>query len=464
MSIALWRLAAPPLAALLAACSIGPIKLDLAADHPAQPRAQAKTWLPENATLSVDDAVRLALLHAPALQAQYAQLGIARAEVIEATTIANPVLSLERRSSGIGVERGVGLMQDLLGLVTLPARKQLAERNLAQAEAQSAQRVLEHAASVRNAYYTLQGDAQALELLRTAAQAAQAAAELARRQQGAGNISRLQRAQHEAFHAQTQLELAQTEARLTQEREKLNTLLGAWGANTSWRLPQRLEAVPARLPLVDELEAGAIAQRLDLAAAKRALESTQAALAFQQQHRWLSALGIGFSRTHASDGERLRGPSVEIGLPLFDRAQGQIARLQASAAVQEQTLRQLAVDIRAQARAAHARLAAAHTSVRRHETELLPLHETIVAETQLRYNGMLVDVYELLNAKRSQLAVARAYVDSLRDYWLAQVELERAMGMRLEAQRMGAPAPPQSPSSDPEQPTPTPDAHEHHHK
>ncbi len=447
------------LALLCGACSIQPVKLEFAQDHPAQPRAVSPPWPQLSAPLGADDVVRLALAHSPALQADYAQLGIARADAIEAAIIANPVLSLERRSSSVGVERGVSIMQDLLGVVTLPARKQLARRNLARAQSEAAQRVLAHAAAVRASYYTLQGDAQRLELMATAATAASAAAELAQRQHSAGNITRLQLAQHQAFNAETQLELARARSQYDRDRKMLNSLLGAWGANAQWTLPQRLPAPPANSPGFADAEASALTQRLELFAAKHTLESTQAALAFTRSNRLLSTLGIGFARSKESDDQVLKGPSVEIGLPLFDRAQGQIARLQASAQEQEQRLRQLAIDIRAEVRAARQRVASSYARVKQHENELLPLHETIVAETQLRYNGMLTDVYELLNAKRAQLAVAQSYVESLREYWLAHVELERAIGARLDE-----PSAPRSPLQPPPQPSAAP-AHQHeHHK
>lgn len=432
MSICSWRLMTSAMAALCAACSIQPIKLELASDHPAQPRAQAAPWPQLAAPLSADDAVRLALAYSPALQADYAQLGIARADVIAASTLANPVLSLERRSSSVGTQRGIGIMQDLLGVLTMPARKQLAQRNLAQAQVESAQRVLAHGYAVRGAYYTLQGDAQTLELMRQAGSATAAAAELAQRQFAAGNVSRLQLAQHQAFDAETQLELARAQSQLAIDGEKFNSLIGVWGSNTGWKLPPRLPVLPPHTPPLDAVEATALAQRLDIAAAKQALESTHATLAFTRNNRFLSALGVGFSRTRESDGERLKGPHVEIGLPLFERAQAEIARLQASSATQEHSLRQLAIDVRAQARAARERLTAAYARARQYEGSVLPLHASIVGETQLRYNGMLVDVYELLAAKRAQLASARGYVESLREFWLAQVELERTMGARLE--------------------------------
>ena len=41
---------------------------------------------------------------------------------------------------------------------------------------------------------------------------------------------------------------------------------------------------------------------------------------------------------------------------------------------------------------------------------------------------MLVGVFELLQARRSQLDAYQAYVEAVRDYWLAQTDLRRSVG------------------------------------
>jgi cobalt-zinc-cadmium efflux system outer membrane protein len=79
---------------------------------------------------------------------------------------------------------------------------------------------------------------------------------------------------------------------------------------------------------------------------------------------------------------------------------------------------------------------------------VLPLRQRIVDESQLYYNGMLIGVYELLLAKQNQINAGREYIETLRDYWIARSDLERAVGGRLivtgEATR-----PPAQPSTKP---------------
>jgi len=62
---------------------------------------------------------------------------------------------------------------------------------------------------------------------------------------------------------------------------------------------------------------------------------------------------------------------------------------------------------------------------------VLPLRRKIIDETQREYNAMQVGVYQLLAAKRGEIEAGRGYIETLRDYWLSRVALERALGTEL---------------------------------
>ncbi len=85
-------------------------------------------------------------------------------------------------------------------------------------------------------------------------------------------------------------------------------------------------------------------------------------------------------------------------------------------------------------RALRNRLVATHRSAEHYRTVLLPLREKSVKESQLRYNAMLLGVFQLLQARREQIEVYRDYLDTVRDYWITRAELERATGGSLDAQ------------------------------
>ena len=62
-----------------------------------------------------------------------------------------------------------------------------------------------------------------------------------------------------------------------------------------------------------------------------------------------------------------------------------------------------------------------------HRDEIVPARQRIADENLLRYNGMLIGVFDLLADARSQIASVNASIDALRDFWLAQADLEMAL-------------------------------------
>lgn len=381
--------------------------------------------------LTADEAVQIALLNNRRLQAQFESLGIAQADLVEAGLLENPVLSLTVYSGDPGTNIEGAVVQDLISLLSLSVRKKIAGAQADRVNAEAAQAALGLAAEVKAQYYTVVGDAQALELAQQVVTSTEAAAELAKRQYDAGTLSRREQTIQQAFYAQTVLEVAQAQVQLAADRERLNRLLGLWGEDTRWKVPSRLPRVPQALPSLEQLETISVTQRLDLLAAKKEAEAAAQALHLTRQFRYLSAFGIGVFYKREDDGEKFFGPEIELGLPIFNQGQARIARAEAEFRRSAGNVEALAVEIRSEAREARDRLAAARESARHLEVALLPLQQSIVDETLKFYNGMLVGVYDLLLAQQGQVQTARQYVASLKEFWKAWAELERALGGRI---------------------------------
>jgi len=381
--------------------------------------------------LTVQSAVQIALLNNRELQASYARLGIVQADLVEAGLLQNPVFALTVvKGGGASIIEG-SVVQDFVGIFSISARRKTGEAAAQRVTLEVAQRAFELAKLVEAQYYTVVADAQALELAGQVTAATQAAAELAQRQREAGNLSRREQNIQQALYAQTLLDLAQAESKLASDREVLNRSMGLWGGDIDWRTVVRLPKIPDTLPALDQVEAQAVTQRLDLSAAKQAAYASAQALSLTAQFRYLSALGIGVAYKREPDVGAMVGPTIELGLPLFDRGDARVARARAQLAQDQEQLAALAVDIRSQAREARARLIAARDIVRHYEKVLLPLQQSIVDDTLKLYSGMLLGVYDLLLARQNQVATARQYIAASKEFWLAWTDLERAVGGRI---------------------------------
>ena len=410
--------------------------------------------------LSADTAVQIALLNNRDLQSSYASLGIAQADLVEAGLLENPVFSYTYYTGGAGSIVEASIVQDFVSVLSLSARKKVGQAVADRVVAETAQRVLDLAWQVRTQYYVVVGDSQALDLMRQIVSATDAAAELARRQLAAGNLNRRDQAVQQAFYAQALLDASQAEMQLSSDREKLNRLMGLWGGQTRWSVPARLPRVPASLPSFVEIESQAISQRLDLAAAKKEAESTAQALTLTQQFRYLDALGIGVAYKREPGAGNFVGPTVQLGLPIFNQGQAKVARMEAEYRRSQERVAALAVAIRSETREARERLTAMQQVVQHYTQVLLPLQQTILSETLKSYNGMLTGVYELLLTKQMQVQTARQYVAANRDFWLAWADLERAAGGSL-ALAATAVSEPQTDRSEPDDNSNHIDGHEH---
>jgi len=129
------------------------------------------------------------------------------------------------------------------------------------------------------------------------------------------------------------------------------------------------------------------------------------------------------------------GPAIALEIPLFDQRQAAVASARARGRQREEEVAALAVEIRADVRRAWTRMAAARERAEHYRAVVLPLRRQIVSETQKEFNAMQVGVYPLLLAKREEISGGALLIDALRDYWIARVELEAAVGSEsLEAQ------------------------------
>jgi cobalt-zinc-cadmium efflux system outer membrane protein len=132
-----------------------------------------------------------------------------------------------------------------------------------------------------------------------------------------------------------------------------------------------------------------------------------------------------------SDGDWEVGPVIEFPIPIFDQGQARTGRAAAELRRAQQEYYALAVNIRATARALRDRAQGARDRALYYRDIMLPLHERIVNESQLHYNAMQVGPVQLLRAREQQIEMGAAYVEALREYWLARTELAQLLSGRL---------------------------------
>ncbi len=377
--------------------------------------------------LTADGAVSIALLNHPALQAAYAELGVAEADWVRAGRPANPSLRFGRLSGGGSVEIDRGVLFDVLGLLTLPLAQQLEQQRLERTQIWAAQQTVGLALQARQAFFEAVAADQLVGYARQVQEAADLAHELARRMVAAGHFSTLDALREQAFQTDAALQLARARQQALAARERLLRALGLAGDGLELQLPPQLPALPAEPLAAQAAEQTAVDRRLDVLAARRDAQATAQALGLTQATRFVNVLQAGYQDSRNSGEPRRRGVEIELELPLFDFGSTRIARAEALYRQAMHRVAAAAAQARSEVREAHAAYRSAYELARRHRDEVLPLRKRIAEQNLLRYNGMFASVFELLADSREQIAATVGAIEALREHWLAETRLQMAL-------------------------------------
>ena len=378
--------------------------------------------------LSADTAVELALLNNHGLQASLSQLGIAESDLVQAGRLRNPVFTFGRMALGSGaVEIERGLMVDVLGLLTMPAARQVQQRRFEQAQYQAADDAIAIASETRRAYFAAVSSQEMVQYLRQVKEAADASNELARRMVAAGNFNKLAQMREQAYYAEATAGFARAQRQALADRERLTRLLGLSGGQVGFKLPERLPELPKELIDPQDAERKAIDKRLDVLMARRATEATARSLGLVKATRFVDGLELGYRNKSESAEHRKNGYEIELPLPLFDFGSARAARAEATYMQAVHRAAEVAVNARSEVRESYSTYRTAYDLAKHYRDEVVPLRRRISEENLLRYNGMLIGVFELLADSREQVLGVTGYVQALRDFWIAETNLQTAL-------------------------------------
>lgn len=383
--------------------------------------------------LTLDNAVRIALLNNRDLRADLLDLGVARGQLMQASLFPNPEVEAERRTALDGDGHShwdLGASIDLTHIILRQQRQGVAEAELDEARFRAAAATLDLAYQVRLAFYDVQAGEQQLELMTTALQAFAAGYRTAETLHRAGNLPELDLLTEQSAYEGARIAVAEAEADRIDSRERLSVLLGLFGRDTAWQIDSRLPEPPSELGDLDRLEGRAIEASVELAQMRSQLTAAARRVGLAKATGWLPDIKLGVKSEY--DGSEWEvGPSISASLPFFDRQQGNVLSRQAQFDGMRARYVADAIGIRAAMRSARGRAMSALLRVRQYRDTVLPLRERVVAQTLLHYNAMQVGVFQLLQARREQIEAGRMYVATLLEYWRARATLDQLLAGRL---------------------------------
>ncbi len=395
----------------------------LRTDPAAQPKLPPGVVLEDG--LTEDEAVAVALWNNAGFQAELATLGIARADLVDAGMIQNPLLSLFLPWGPRQAELTVSL--PLQALWQRGRRVEAAQLDVERVASGLVAAGLDLVRDTKITYATL-GLAQERERLgREAVGLRGRVAAISEARLRAGDVSVLEAGVVRLDARQADEELLRALLAVASARAALIRQLGLEGTQSGLRIGAL--AVEART--IGSLEAAvqvAMAARPDLRAAELAIEAAGARLGWEKT-RIVSNLDAAAKAT-GGNGEWVVGPGISLEIPLFNLNQGPRARAHAEieraiwhyAATRHRLLQEVH-----DAHQRYAHTAQAEALLRK---EILPGLDENLARAEKAYAAGEVSYLFVLETMRQRLEAGLRAADATAELARAAAQLDRSIGRK----------------------------------
>ncbi len=383
--------------------------------------------------LTEDGAVAIAFLNSPVIKAQLSSLGISEADMREAGILRNPTLLYKTRTSNEeGAKRNneIEIKQDVFDILFWPLRKKIAGTRFKASQYEAAHQMTDFIKEVRLSYLEWLTAMHKQALAEDHFKAQEASFEIARRQKEAGNINILKMAEARAIFQKAKIERLKTKQKTQMLTERLRTMLGLKPNQFFMEEAVRIPDLPKENLEDEYLEKMALDHRLDLLMKRQEIKTLE-------QSQNLTGLGflpeieVGYNQESETSGHKLKGVVVEGQVPLFNRKQAERMGIKASIETSKHQLDAMEQQAQSEVRLGYQNLMTSRQIVEAYK-EAIPVYQQMVKETLYQYNFMLTDVFHLLESKQAELETKKEYADALKSYWASRIELENAVGAKLD--------------------------------
>ncbi|MDY8110897.1 TolC family protein [Fulvimarina sp. 2208YS6-2-32] len=389
--------------------------------------------------VGVDAAIQVAILNNKGLQAAYADIGMSVADLWQEGMAVNPTLSASLTRIGVGPSIEGVIAANIIRLMTRERRLDVAEVKVMQAQLRAVDATLSLAAETRAAWIEAVGAWEEVGALTKAKIAADAAAELGDELAASGALPKVEQIREQAFYAEITGQKAKSRLAAQLAKEKLYRVMGVWGKNLDFEVPNALPPLPGTLKNYRTVEAEALKNRVDLQVARLELESLARSYGLTQATRYASDLeiagGLEVEREVEEEEDGSESASntlsgiaeVSLEIPIFDSGQARLRKAEFAYLKAANQVAAKAVDIRSQARAAYKAYKGRSEIARFYRGRVVPLRTSVEKESLLTYNGMITSTFDLLADTRAKIGAILASIEAKRDFHLADAALAAAV-------------------------------------
>ena len=376
------------------------------------------------AALTREDAVAVALWNSPSFEVSLTQLGLARADLVEARLLRNPIFSLLFPWGPKQVEWTLQFPVDALW--QRPRRVAAATTNVRAVAERLVYDGLTLVADVRLAFVEAAAGDRRFALAAENTDLARRIAGITDARLRAGDISDL-----EARAARTDAAQVAAELRALEYERDVSTLaliarMGLQIPAGQVRLAPAALAPPAMCGMPEALVEDAVASRPDVRAAEIAIEAAGQRAAWERS-RIVNLIAI-LDANVPSDAASELGPGINFDIPLLTRNQGGIAR--ANVEIERASRAYLAVrtQVASEVRTAAVRFAQAQQAMQIWGEEIVSSLQIEQRQAEAAYQGGEVALLTLLDSSRRLVQARIRTLAAEIDLQRAAVALDRVVG------------------------------------
>jgi outer membrane protein TolC len=287
--------------------------------------------------------------------------------------------------------------------------------------------VLEHIADTRRAWINAVAQSQQTNQVERALESAEVGNNMIRQMTAIGHSSVREAAESELLLNELRSSLSRQRLAENASRETLIRQLGLWGeAARMLSVPDSLPSLPEVMLDIPAVEQQAIEGRLDVQMARLNLEGMATNLRLTRLNPFLSAIELGPSLEKA-EGAKERGYELELRIPIFDAGGIQNKKAKYIFEQAQTQAEATAISAASTARQALSAYRSTYEIAKNYRDNVLPLRQRVSQENLLLYNGMLISVFDLLEDVRSVAVVESGYINAVRDFWIADTNLQQAL-------------------------------------
>jgi cobalt-zinc-cadmium efflux system outer membrane protein len=245
----------------------------------------------------------------------------------------------------------------------------------------------------------------------------------------AGDISERDLVRSELESARADAALTRADADVRAARLALQALMGVLDPDTGFTVTGQLESAPALKLSIDSLLPLALAERPDLAAARRQADQSHSLKSLATAGLLpIPVVSIVYQKAPFSSGLRYAF-GIALPVPLFDRNGGERERASAGVSAAEVGVRRKRAEINEDVAVAAANYRSARVLAERYQAGLLDKAEAALEATRFAYQQGAASLLELLDAIRTYGGTRAEFYGAVHDYWVTAFALSRAVGV-----------------------------------